>query len=227
MDTRTQGRSGDTDAELTYELMASDIAALHDQLGIDSTYIWGQSDGAILCLIIAKNYPRKVKKLVAFAANIIPDTTGIESPIYRWIERQMKGAKSEKERKLERLMWKYPNIPLAELYIVQAEVLVVSGDRDFVPLTHTLQIYQHLPKAQLCVIPGATHGASWEKKDLFLQIADAFLSRSLPCRERRTGSRNSTSHEKPCVFNAFGGTGGSVRAFSFWTFSKKLTSPCD
>ena len=175
VDSRAQGRSGDTDAELTYELMASDVAAMLDQLGIDSTYIWGQSDGAILGLIIAKNYPKKVKKLVAFAANVVPDTTGIEPPIYRWIERQVKDAKTEKERKLAKLMWKHPNIPFSELQNIQAEVLVMSGDRDFVPLAHTLKIYQHLPKAQLCVIPGATHGASWEKKDLFLQIADAFF----------------------------------------------------
>lgn len=175
VDSRAQGRSGDTDAELTYELMASDVNELLNQLGIDSAYIWGHSDGAILGLIIAKNYPKKVKKLVAFAANVVPDTTGIEPAIYRWIERQVKDAKTEKERKLARLMWKHPNIPFAELQKVQAEVLVVSGDRDFVPLAHTLQIYQHLPKAQLCVIPGATHGASWEKKDLFLQITDAFF----------------------------------------------------
>jgi pimeloyl-ACP methyl ester carboxylesterase len=175
VDSRAQGRSGDTDAELTYELMASDVAALLDQLGIDSTFIWGQSDGAILGLIIAKNYPKKVKKLVAFAANIVPDTTALEPPIYRWIERQVKDAKTEKERRLTRLMWQHPNIPFSELEKIQAEVLVVSGDRDMVRLEHTLQIYKHLPKAQLCVIPGATHGASWEKKDLFLQLADAFF----------------------------------------------------
>lgn len=175
VDSRAQGRSGDSETELTYELMASDVNKLLDQLGIDSTFIWGQSDGAILGLIIAKNHPDKVKKLVAFAANIVPDTTALEPPIYRWIERQVKNAKTEKERRLTRLMWQHPNIPFSELEKIQAEVLVVSGDRDMVRLEHTLQIYKHLPKAQLCVIPGATHGASWEKKDLFLQMADTFF----------------------------------------------------
>jgi pimeloyl-ACP methyl ester carboxylesterase len=177
VDSRAQGRSGDTDAELTYELLASDVNELLNQLDIDSTYIWGHSDGAILGLIIAKNYPDKVKKLVAFAANVVPDTTGIEAPIYQWIERQAKDAKTEKERKLATMMWKHPNIPFSELVKIQAEVLVMSGDRDFVPLAHTLEIFRHIPKAQLCVIPGSTHGAAWEKKELFQQLVDEFFEK--------------------------------------------------
>jgi pimeloyl-ACP methyl ester carboxylesterase len=157
--------------------MASDVNELLNQLGIDSTYIWGHSDGAILGLIIAKNYPDKVKKVVAFAANVVPDTIGIEPPIYRWIERQVNDGKTEKERKLAKLMWKHPNIPLEELRKIQAEVLIMSGDRDFVPLAHTLEIFRHIPKSQLCVIPGSTHGAAWEKKDLFLELVDAFFEK--------------------------------------------------
>jgi pimeloyl-ACP methyl ester carboxylesterase len=177
VDSRAQGRSGDTDAELTYELMASDVNELLNQLGIDSTYIWGHSDGAILGLIIAKNYPDKVKKVVAFAANVVPDTISIEPPIYRWIERQVNDGKTEKERKLAKLMWKHPNIPLEELRKIQAEVLIMSGDRDFVPLAHTLEIFRHIPKSQLCVIPGSTHGAAWEKKELFLELVDTFFEK--------------------------------------------------
>jgi pimeloyl-ACP methyl ester carboxylesterase len=177
VDSRAQGKSGDTEAELTYELMASDVNELLNQLGIDSTYIWGQSDGAILGLIIAMNYPDKVKKLVAFAANIAPDTTGIEPPIFYWIEKESQSGKTAKERKLATLMWKHPNIPFSGLQKIQAEVLVMSGDRDFVPLAHTLEIFKHIPNSQLCVVPGATHGAAWEQKDLFLQLVTEFFEK--------------------------------------------------
>jgi len=43
-----------------------------------------------------------------------------------------------------------------------------------IPLSHTIQIFENIPKAQLCIIPGSTHEASWEKKDLFLQLASEF-----------------------------------------------------
>ena len=56
IDSRAQGRSGDSEEELTYMLMASDVNALLDKLNLDSVYIWGHSDGAIIGLILAFYY---------------------------------------------------------------------------------------------------------------------------------------------------------------------------
>ena len=177
VDSRAQGKSGDSETELTYDLLASDLNELLNQLNLDSVYIWGHSDGAIIGLVMALKYPKKVKKLVAFAPNIVADTTGIEPPIYRWIEKTALTSENHKERKLNTMMWKHPNIPFSELKRIQTEVLLMSGDRDFVPLTHTIRIFKSLPKANLCIIPGSTHGASLEKKELFLQIVDDFFEK--------------------------------------------------
>lgn len=177
IDSRAQGRSSDTNKELTYEQMASDVNELLNQLGIDSTFIWGYCDGAISSLIMAINYPKKVKKVVAFGANIVSDSTGIVPSIYRVIEKESKNGKTEKERKLATLMLKHPNIPFEQLKKIQAEILIMSGDRDAVPLSHTVDIFKHIPNAQLCVIPGSTHGAVWEKKDLFLQLLTDFFEK--------------------------------------------------
>ena len=51
-DNRTHGMSGKSD-HLTYEQMASDYAAILDELAMDSVYVLGQSDGGIVGLLLA------------------------------------------------------------------------------------------------------------------------------------------------------------------------------
>src|SRR5882724_11022510 len=73
IDSRGHGKSIDTTSkELTYVQMASDIAVLLDSLNIDSAYVMGQSDGGILGLLLAINYPRKIAKLTTYGANLFP-----------------------------------------------------------------------------------------------------------------------------------------------------------
>ncbi len=75
LDSRCHGKTGCPRGYLTYEQMASDVCAVLNHLKIDSTYIWGHSDGGIIGLLMAINYPKKVKKLLATGANLRPDTT--------------------------------------------------------------------------------------------------------------------------------------------------------
>lgn len=178
VDSRAQGKSTDTDKPLTYDQMASDINELLNQLKIDSVNVWGQSDGGILSLLLAKDYPNKVRRALAFGANIQPD----QSAIHQWsIDADAKKISnpktSEKERKLLVLMRDYPNIDFKELNKIKAPVLIMSGDRDFITLEHTIKLFQNIPNSHLCVIPGSTHGASWEKQDLFLNLLYDFFDK--------------------------------------------------
>ena len=176
VDSRGQGKSTDTDAELTYELMASDINALLEELQIDSTLIWGQSDGAILGLVLALNHPRKVKKVLAFGANIQPDSAAVFPWAVTHLQKLMADKNTApKERRLSQLMLDHPNIPFTSLSKVSVPVLVMAGDRDVIRPEHTLKLFQSLPKSQLCILPGTTHSASWEQKDLFMQILFDFF----------------------------------------------------
>ena len=73
MDSRGQGRSTTSSANITYNLMASDVIALLDHLQISKTNLVGWSDGAIIGLNIAMNYPGRLSSLFAFAANYVPE----------------------------------------------------------------------------------------------------------------------------------------------------------
>lgn len=177
IDSRAQGRSTDTDKPLTYDQMASDVNALLDQLKIDSVFIWGQSDGAILGLLLAMDYPKKVKRVLAFGANIQPDSLALFPWAIASSEKIVKGNGSPNEKKLNQLMLDYPDIPYTKLSHIKAPVLIMSGDRDVIRPEHTLKLFQNIPNSQLCIIPGATHGAAWEKKDLFLIIMNDFFNK--------------------------------------------------
>lgn len=73
MDSRGQGRSGDSAAPLTYEQMTDDLSALLDHLKVGPVDVLGWSDGGIEALLMGACHPDKVRKLVAMAANLNPD----------------------------------------------------------------------------------------------------------------------------------------------------------
>lgn len=177
IDSRDQGNSTNSSATMTYDLMASDVNELLNQIHIDSAFVWGQSDGAILGLLLAKDYPKKVKRVIAFSPNIQPDTNAVFPWAVEMSERIAKESKDPRERVLNQMMLDYPNMPYSELEKIKAPVLMMSGDRDVIRPEHILKMYQHIPNSQLCILPGATHGGAWEKHALFMEIMNDFFNK--------------------------------------------------
>ena len=177
VDSRSQGRSGDTDQPLTYDQMASDVNALLDQLHIDSAFVWGQSDGAILCLVLAMDYPKKVKRALAYAPNIMPDSAAVFGWAVTAVNRVIKNSKDKHEVKLYEMMRDYPNIPYSKLHTITAPCLIMGGDRDVIRPEHLVKMFQNIPNSQLCILPGATHGGAWEQKEAFLKILNDFFTK--------------------------------------------------
>jgi pimeloyl-ACP methyl ester carboxylesterase len=186
-DSRFHGKTENGSELLTYELMAKDYNALLDYLKIDSAYIIGQSDGGIIGLLIAISYPKKVKKLVTTGPNLRPDSTALPTwdieltrNEIKEIESKMnKGDTSKELLRLwatQNLMDKYPSITNNELSKIKAEVLVMAGDADVIKLEHILEIFQNIHKAQLFIMPGATHFMLRSEYALFNQIVERFLN---------------------------------------------------
>jgi pimeloyl-ACP methyl ester carboxylesterase len=76
VDSRGHGRSTDSDAPLSYALMANDMLKLLDQMNIRQTDIVGWSDGGIIGLDLAMHHPERVARLVAIGANY--DVDGLQ-----------------------------------------------------------------------------------------------------------------------------------------------------
>ncbi len=186
-DSRFHGKTTNGDQRLTFELMASDYTSLLDYLNIDSSYIIGLSDGGIIGLLLAMNYPNKVSKLVSNSPNLRPDSTAV----WQWDIDNVSNALKEVESKIVQgetsaenfrakehlnLLDKHPNIERNELKRIKAPVLVMAGDADLIKLRHILEIYESIPKSQLMIMPGATHDMPSSKHELFNQMVERFLS---------------------------------------------------
>lgn len=77
--------------------------------------------------------------------------------------------------KLFRLWTTEPDIKPADLARVTAPVLIMAGDRDSIRPDHTLLIAASIPGAQLCIVPGATHGLLAEHPELISLVIRGFL----------------------------------------------------
>ena len=148
VDSRAQGKTVDTSSVLNYEMMADDLNAFLDSLKIDSANVIGWSDGGINGLLLAIRHPKKVKKLVATGANLVPDTSVFSTYNNNMNASDLKRYRSAKQDantrnsiKLVQMMLDEPNIPLTDLHKIKCPVLVVGGDNDLIKPSHTLQIF--------------------------------------------------------------------------------------
>ncbi|HWA35446.1 MAG TPA: alpha/beta hydrolase [Cyclobacteriaceae bacterium] len=176
MDNRCHGKTDCPAAHLTYEQIAGDLNALLTHLKVDSTFMWGHSDGAIIGLIMAMKYPDKVKKLLASSANLRPDTTAIDPAIFPLLDKMRpQYMKDSIQSKRFQLLVSEPHIPAKNLGAIKADVLIMAGDRDIIRTEHTLEIFNNIPGAFLCILPGTTHGVYQDRNKWFKEILYDFF----------------------------------------------------
>jgi pimeloyl-ACP methyl ester carboxylesterase len=77
--------------------------------------------------------------------------------------------------KLVRLWTNEPRIDSVDLAGISAPTLVMAADRDTIRPDHTLLIASSIPGAQLCIVPGTTHGLIDERPGLVSLIVREFL----------------------------------------------------
>ncbi len=77
-DLQAHGRTADIDRPIDFRLMADDIAALIDHLGLEKPDVVGYSLGGGVAFFTASKYPEKVGKLVIASANIRRDAIPAE-----------------------------------------------------------------------------------------------------------------------------------------------------
>ena len=192
VDSRAQGKSTDSDQEITYALMASDMSALINKLNLGSVNVVGWSDGGNVGLELAFTHPEQIKKLVTFGANYThenafapPDKVTMDANDPRLLKTTelIKKHKGEMDKpspvvrkKLDDLMEKYPNFTVEQLKQIIIPVLVVVGDRDAIKIDQTISLFQSLPHSQLFVVPGASHIVPVEQPELVNSEVVKFLS---------------------------------------------------
>ena len=187
MDCRGRAKSELGADSLTYTQMTKDIAGILDYLHLDSTYVVGRSDGGIIALLMAIYYPEKVKKAVAFAANLTPDTLSLYPSFYNEVVKERKLADEMIAKKdttqnwmviqqRNRMMEFQPHITAGDLQKIKCPVLVMSTDRDIIREEHTVFIYMNIAKANLCILTGENHYVTKNNPYLFNTIVEKYLN---------------------------------------------------
>lgn len=189
IDCRGRGKSELGKDSLTYIQQAKDLAVFIKLMKMDSVYIIGKSDGAIIALLMGIYYPDKIKKLVCFGTNLWPDSTALYPQTVQSIHDERVSAERMLAKKdttdnwylvqqRNRLMEFQPHITAADLHKIKIPTLVMSCDRDVIKEEHTLFIYKNIPYSNLSILPGEVHTVSRLNPALFNTTVDTYLSRS-------------------------------------------------
>jgi len=192
MDSRDQGRSADSPDPITYEKMSDDLAALIDYLKLGPVDVLGWSDGGIEGLLLGIRHPKKVKKIVAMAANLNPSEQAIYPEVIGLVKSMMDAIPADarrtpdgrRELKVASMLLEEPHIELKALAAITAPTLVVASDHDLIRDEHTIAIYQHIPNSQLAILPNATHMVPFDDPRTFNAVVERFLRTPFVKRDR-------------------------------------------
>lgn len=186
-DNRGHGKSSLETDSLTYRQITRDWEGLAKKLDLDSVNIIGWSDGGIIGLLMGINQNIKIKKVVAMGANLRPDTTAV----YSWAPADVKKTETLAREKLREkdttqnwnlikqqvgLLLYQPNISHSELKKIRCPVLIIAGDRDIIREEHTVEMYQNIENAHLCIMPGETHYTPASNPEKFNTLVAEFLT---------------------------------------------------
>jgi pimeloyl-ACP methyl ester carboxylesterase len=193
MDSRGHGRSSRDAQPFGYDLMASDVLALMDHLGLKKAAIVGWSDGAIIGLDIAMHHPERVSKLFAFAAN--SDPSGVadiaKSDVFNaFIARageeykRLSPTPTEYKAFVEEItkMWEtQPKWTEADLARIKVPTWIVDGDHDeAIKRENTEFMAAHIPGAGLLIQPEVSHFSFLQDPEQFTDDLLHFLAHVPP-----------------------------------------------
>ncbi|HKW72008.1 MAG TPA: alpha/beta hydrolase [Candidatus Dormibacteraeota bacterium] len=163
VDLQGHGRTADIDRPIDVRLMADDIAALIDHLGLEKPDVVGYSLGGGVALYTAVKYPDKVRRLVVVSANVRRDAIPAEmlaqqgqvnaaaaefmkdTPMYQTYQR-VAPRPDDFPRLLDKMGqsmagdYDYSD----EVRGLQVPTLIVGGDADMAPPSHYVEVFKLL-----------------------------------------------------------------------------------
>lgn len=194
IDSRGHGRSTRDGQPYSYELMASDVLAVMDRLGVPKAAIVGWSDGACTGLVLARRHPERVSGVFFFACNM--DSSGtkpfVPTPLIdRCFSRHVADyaalsatpndfkAFSDAVGLMQRTQ---PEYDASDLASIDVPVTVCqSADDEFIRIEHAEYLAKTLPQGRLGVLEDVTHFAPLQRPELFNAAIAEFLA-TLPSR---------------------------------------------
>ena len=168
-DTRGHGRSGKV-SEYHYADMARDVYCFIKVMGLEKPILYGFSDGGIVGLLVAAQYPGLLKKLVVSGVNAQPED------LHRPVLWSMRLKYAFTHNPLLKLMLTEPHITDEQLAAIDVPVEITAGSRDLIRQSAMLDICRKIPNATFTLFEGEDHGSYIIHNT---KIADHLLGRSV------------------------------------------------
>jgi pimeloyl-ACP methyl ester carboxylesterase len=205
-DSRGHGRTDNPNGEISYRLMAEDIAYLIQELDLDRPFVAGYSDGGQVALCMAMNYPGLARGYMVGAAELhmtdpwsqmMQFGLGFDGPGSVDTERVSRNNPDLVQSLQEKHdifhqpgYWKTLLDQASRRWLIPAQytqsdydrianpLLAWSGDRDpFCPPEQSLELYRMVKTAELAIIPKADHFSMMQQIDIALEVLMNFMGR--------------------------------------------------
>jgi pimeloyl-ACP methyl ester carboxylesterase len=189
------GHTADVDRRMALDALADDVAQLLDHLRLGKADIFGFSLGGLVAMTVALEHPSRVHRLVVASIDHRPDhaeflrpddpevarrlPTAADFQAWQDAYRRVAPAPSAFSRVAEKTSSMVAGLTGwtdDELAALTVPVLIVLGDTDFVPVEHAVEMFNLLPQAELCVLPGTTHVEVTRRPAQLLAAVQPFLA---------------------------------------------------
>jgi pimeloyl-ACP methyl ester carboxylesterase len=163
VDLQGHGRTVDIDRPIDVALMADDIGALIDHLGLEKPDLVGYSLGGGVAIHTASKYPDKIRRLVAVSVNLAPDAIYAEmrgqqaqvnaaaaefmkdTPMYQLYQR-VAPRPDDFGRLLDKIgAFMTNDYDFTEVVrALKVPTLIIAADADMAPPSHAVEIFKLL-----------------------------------------------------------------------------------
>src|ERR1019366_1932309 len=181
VDSGGRGRSTISDQPLSYNLMASDVLKLMDYLKIKKASIVGWSDGGIIGLIMAIQYPEHVNKLFTFGANYNlsgykaePFDSALAARYMATVQANYRKLSptpdnfSSLSEALDKMSSTEPDLKPAQIKTIIAPTVIACGQYEqFIKREHFENLAHLIPNAKLVILSNVSHGGPWQDPGQF------------------------------------------------------------
>lgn len=193
MDLQGFGRTADIpERPLSIEQNAKDIIALLDYLKIRKADFLGESYGATTAVMIALMRPDLVGRVAAYGGTFGPPAEAHNTEMLHFdrpptADGESHSFQRDEYRKVapDPAYWpklwskvvgiRWDGFSAEQLASIQAPVLILVGDHDFVRIEHALQTFKRIPRGQMAVVPDAGHFALFSEPEKVIPIVERFL----------------------------------------------------
>ena len=193
-DRRGHGHTADTPEPFHYRSMAQEAAAVIEALSLWPVNAVGYSDGANVLLHLALDRPELLRAMALISGNfhhdaLYPDgeqmlDSFVEVSADLYAEYSPDGAEHwpiVAAKGLKMSFHEEPTFSIEDLAHISTPTLVLAGDDDMFPATHTVALYGALPNAQLAILPGASHLVVFEQPALLAELIHTFFATDGKC----------------------------------------------